>query len=491
MKKLIVSLTLSVLFVSTLHAEENTKKKQVELYADCPNYCAFREMEKNCHGIAFKETKEKKDKKKIKYHYTHWSDLRKGCVNNRIPFYEFISEKEVVAACPCDGLPKLAAPPDKDLDLSEGTRQELIALKKKIGKWARCAPDPLTIDYKNDQAPYTPEQSDSCVEMKKRGENPYIVLGGCHTEGNHQCTYYGNTNNYAGPLCYAGDLDRCDDMLKNMEPDTGAWHRSAFQRRTILAERGQSMFSRDEFVGIMLYFIKTKDKASAEKWMRFIHNNPEIPSTLLGKLNKVMSICPPLPDQKPEGVTDFQWEEMQPDDRCEMRGDSWATMYKVYEYLGFSDDELKSISKKIYRKMKINNPIGAIVADISARTVKEVGYEQGNQATNVLILQATGHGDNPIVKDAARVINERSGFESAYYHFLDKRKPTEYGAHLIKKYCPETMPDYKNPPHGGQGIAAGGFFDFAVHYHKGVASGWQANMPTGHECIAWINLYLQ
>lgn len=463
--------------------------KEVELYADCPNYCAFREFEKNCHGIAFKAISD--EGKKIKYHYTHWSDSRKGCVNNRIPFYDFISEEKVKNACPCVGLPEKSPPPDKDQDLSEKTRQELIALKKKILSWAPCAPDPLTIDYSNDQTPYGPKAVKSCDEMKKKGEPGYIVLGGCHTDGNHQCTYYGNTNNYAGPLCAAGDMDRCADVLKNQDPETGAWHRSAFQKRTILAERGQPMFSRDEFVGIMLYFIQTKDKVAAEKWMKFVAENPEIKSTLLGNLNKVISICPPLPDKKPDELTDFQWQEMQPDDRCEMRGDSWATMYKVYKYIGFSDDELKSISKKMYRKMRVNDPIGAIIANISTRTVKEVGYEQGNQATNVLILQLTGHGDNPIVKDAARVINDRSGYESAYYHYLDKRKPTEYGAYLIKKYCPENKPDYQNPPHGGQGIAAAGFFDFAVHYFNGVASGWEANMPTGHECLGWINFYLK
>lgn len=481
-----LNLILSLLMMG--HAQA----KEVELYADCYNYCAFREFENNCHGIAFKHIKDKgTPKQKQTFFYTHWSKLRKGCVNNRLPTYDFISEKEVMAACTCEGLPKLGPLPDKDAPMTEETRQELIALKKKIQNWAPCAPDPMTLDYKDDQHPYGPSDVKSCEEMKKKGERGYMVLGGCHTEGEAQCTYFGNTNYFAGPLCFFGDMDMCDDILKNLDPETGGWHRSAFQRRTILAERGQSLFSRDEFIGIMLYFIKTKDKANAEKWMRFIDKNPEIPSFLLGKFNKVMNICPPLPNEKPAELTDFQWEEMQPDDRCEMRGDSWATMYKVYQYLGFSDDELKSISKKIYKKMKMNNPIGAIIANISARTVKAVSYEQGDQASNILIMQATGHGDHPIVKDAARLINERAEYDNPYYHYIDKRKATEYGAYLIKKYCPETAPNYKNPPHGGRGVAAAGFFDFEMHFFQGVRNGWEASMPTGHDCIGWINMMLQ
>lgn len=459
------------------------KDKSMEIYADCSNYCAFKEFENNCHGIAFKEKYNVNGEEKANYYYTQAS--KDGCGYN----LRSIKRAEIDARCPCEDTPPAGELPDKEVAMSEQTKEELKALKEKISQWVPCAPDPLTIPVPaDDQKHYTPKDLKACKEMS----DPYLVLGGCFegTYFNH-CSYYGNTNNYAGPLCYAGDELACETVKKNQNPETGAWYRSAYERRFPFAIRGQSLFSRDEFVGIMLYLVKTKDKVAAEKWLRFIANNPKKPMTGLGKLVKVFDICPPFPGPRPPHIPEDVWKRMQSDDRCEMRPDSWATMYKVYRYLGFSNKELKAIDKEIYRTMRLSNPLNGISSYLSSAFVPAVGYEQGNQATNILILRAVGT-ESSLLDSAAKLMDKRSGYESPYYHYLAQgNKATEYGAYLIKKYCPEKQPNYVNPPQGGIATPAAGFFDYAVHYFMGKEDGWQANLPTGHECVGWINLYLK
>lgn len=477
-----MKLVVALLF--TMFSRPAQAEVKVELYADCANYCSFQEFEDNCHGIAFKRV----SNDGTKFLYTHATD--EGCTYDRLPYYHFISREEVNKACTCEGIQKAPALPDKESAMSEDTAKKLVELQNTIKKWAICAPDPLTIQPKDELHPFKAEDTESCQAMKEKGKQGYLYLGGCSVEHPEYCTYYGNTNNYSGPLCFAGDMDRCEEVRKSQDPETGAWYRNAFQRRFPESERGQPLFSRDEFIGVMLYLLKTNDKTAAEKWMRFIDNNAEKRSSILGALDRVVDICPQHRAERPSHIPESEWTEMQTDDRCEMRPDSWGTMYRVYEKLGFSDRELKKISKKLYWKMRLNTPINAITANLSARTVKDVGYEQGNQATNILILRALGMDRNGILKDASDVIDRRSGYESPYYHWLAQDgKATEYGAALIRKYCPLTMPQYGNTPNG-LGVPSASFFDFGVHYFGGVEAGWQKVLPTGHECIGWINLYL-
>lgn len=450
-----------------------------ELYVDCKNYCAFRDFKNNCHGIAFKK---KKNNGKFDYKYTHFSELFNSCSNG----LKNIPIKKVNQLCDCSSLPEIGPIPDREEPLKDATAADLIELRDKISRWAPCAPNPFKLDIPvNDQEPLTQKDLRAC----STDPEGYPVLGGCYQGGVQSCTYYGNTNNYAGPFCLFGDQQMCNAIKMSQDPITGGWHRSAFQRRFIESERGQPTFSRDEFLGIMLYFVKTKDKNAAKKWMQFIEKNPKKYLTGLGKTIKVYNICPPHKAVKPPYISDRDWQRIQADDRCEMRGDSWATMYKVYRYIGFTNKDLQQISKGIYHKMRTYYLSGNLISNLSSRFVPAIGYEMGNQATNILLLKFAGD-DSLVLNNAAHLINKRTGFESPYYHYLDKG-PTEYGAYLIKKYCPSEQPNYQKPEQGGIGRAAASYFDSAIHYYGGIKDNWETNLPTGHECIGWINLYLQ
>lgn len=459
----------------------------IEFKVDCGNHCAFREFEKNCHGAYFKLTNGNSRPEFILANYDSGIDQCLALSYNP-PAFRKVKLEEVQKLCDCSQLPPLPALPNKSAPMSSSTIEDLKELRALNETWAPCAPDPLIIATPADeQHPLKDSDLDSCQNMKREGKAGYVMLG-CEELSSPDCTYHGNTNNYSGPLCFAGEADRCDDIKKSQDPVTGGWYRNAYQRRFPNSERGQSLFSRDEFLGVMLYLAKTKDKVAAEKWMRFIDKNPKIGSTV-AKSIKVLSICPPRPSTKPPEVSDAEWKAMLPNDSCEFRGDTYGSMYRTYRHIGFSDKELKSFSKHIYRMMKISNPITNLTAELSTHFVPAVGYEQGNQASNLLLLFNIGWKNNKTLQRSASTINRRSSFESPYYHYLEYG-PTEYGAHLIKKYCLRAPPVFGPFPDGWH-LPSASYFDSSVHYFGGKTWEWLIHTPNGHECIGWINLYLK
>jgi len=426
---------LALLFFLSASSEAKTT---YELYADCANHCAFREFPDNCHGIAFKSSRNGEND----ILYTSFLKPLNACFYARPPYYKTIKMGEVKQVCNCDHLPVLPTLPDPDAPMTEQTRNELIALKERIEEWAPCATDPMRITPVNEDGKFSITDQGVCKNMK----NGYIVLGGCEQGMDPSfCVFYGNTNNIAGPYCLAGDLDRCKDVALAQDPTTGAWYRNAYQRRDPLSERGQPLFSRDEFLGVMLYLAKTKDKDSAMKWMQFIEKNPR--KFLSGPKKdikiKVYNICPSHGvNEKPESITDKQWEDMQPDDRCEMRPNDWVAMYETYKHIGFTDQDLKSMSAGIYARMLATKPIMSVTSLVSAGTVPARNYQLALQATMILLYREIGFKGN------------------------------------------------LNPPQGGRGTPSAAYFDSASHTFGGINNGYETNLPIGHDCIGWINLYL-
>jgi hypothetical protein len=462
-------------------------KTTYELYSDCSNHCTFRDFENNCHGIAFKTNR----KGEADIHYTAYSRILDSCYIARPPYFKTIKMSEVRKACPCNDLPAIPRLPAFNTPMSENSRNELVALKEQISNWAPCATDPMKINPVSEDGRFSPADQGVCKNMS----NGYLVLGGCEPGMNSRfCVFYGNTNNVAAPYCLAGDLDRCKDIALAQDPKTGAWYRNAYQRRDPLSERGQPLFSRDEFLGIMIYLAKTKDQESARKWMQFVERNPKKYMTGLKRdlKFKVYNICPSLGvDQKPDSITDEQWENMKADDRCEMRPHDWAAMYATYKYIGISDEELKSISQGIYARMIATKPIMAITSLVSSATVPERSYQLALQATMILLYREIGYKGNQLLDASARLINERTAKDNPYYHYLAMgNRATEYGAALIKKFCASEKPNYLHPPQGGLGTPSAAFFDSANHTFGGLNNGYEANLPIGHDCIGWINFYL-
>ena len=196
-------------------------------------------------------------------------------------------------------------------------------------------------------------------------------------------------------------------------------------------------------------------------------------------------------NEKPESITDKQWEDMQPDDRCEMRPNDWVAMYETYKHIGFTDQDLKSMSAGIYARMLATKPIMSVTSLVSAGTVPARNYQLALQATMILLYREIGFKGNAVLDATARLIDERTAKDSPYYHYLAKgNQATEYGAKLIQKFCPAEKPNYLNPPQGGRGTPSAAYFDSASHTFGGINNGYETNLPIGHDCIGWINLYL-
>ena len=453
---------------------------------DCDNYCAFQDKPDNCQGIRFR------DQKNNSYSYAYSLGEVGVCIDT---YGNHISLAEIKNKCDCKNAPHVEGDltVDMTLPMKDTSKTELIALKKSIQSWTMCAPDPSTIKSADPLHPFKGSDLESCEKMKSEGKEGYIVLADCDQFDDSKCGYYGNTNNIAGPYCLAGDEDRCRDIKKNQDPVTGAWYRNAYQLRFPETERGQPLFSRDEVLGIMLYFVKTKDKEAALKWLGFLAKNKKN-SSLLGKLVSVPNICPAHAATKPSDIDDQTWANMQADDRCEMRPDSWGQFYLVLKFIGVTDDEIKDISESLYYNMWANYHLVDSINLVSASTVPAKGpgsYQLALQATASLLLHAIGASDNAdLLNQTAKIVDDRSEHTSPYYRYLALgMKSSEYGAQLIKRFCPTNRPSYGQKPDGAYS-AAGDYFDSGVQYFGGKDAYHSKDESAGYDCIAWINFYL-
>lgn len=455
---------------------------------ECANFCAFSEFENHCQGVRFKLTDTTSGESKIVY--TIWNRLQKTCTAwTRTPLPYSMSPSEADALCKCP--PQSSKPPKRDEPISDPSKNELLELRSKIETWSMCAPDPLTHTPNSPSVPFLPHEVMSCASMKDEGITGYMIPGGCVAGQLQNCSYYPNTNNLSGVFCFAGNTDRCEEVRKSQDPVTGAWYRNAYQRLFPDTEMGQPLFSRDEFMGVMFYLLKTRDRVAAEKFMRFLGNNPKKPLTYSQGLIHVVDICPQRPKEKPPEIPDSNWTDMLSDDRCEMRPPTWAMMAATYEAIGFTPAELKRISPFIYKKMKRNKvfiTLGARTLSNTAPAVGGAAYESALQAGANWIATATGHGSKRILR-AQGDINRRTGYISPYFHYLASGgRATEYGAYLIKKYCPVTLP-YAGPVPGGIAAPAASFFDMGMRSFGGLNEYGIQSTPTGHDCLAWIDLY--
>jgi hypothetical protein len=481
-----------ILFFFSVQPMLAAAAKTVELSPECDNYCAFSEFGKHCQGVRFKFTEDSNGVSSSYYLYSVYNRLLDKCVaSKRIPMPHIADLAEVEGICKCG--PAGNAPPKMGTPLTDATKAKLILLRDQIRAWAPCAPDPLSHDPGSLLQPFRPDEVKSCREMKANGQKGYLIPGGCTDSYLPACTYYGNTNNLSGVFCFAGDLERCDEVKSGQDPKTGAWYRNAYQRLYPDSEQGQPLFSRDEFMGVMFYLLKTKDRDAALKYLRFLSENPKKPFSFGKGLIKVFDICPQRPKEKPPGVPDSAWTEMLSDDRCEMRPSTWGMMAIVYEGIGISLTEIRAISPEIAKKLKRNRKFATLGARILSGVAPPVGgaaYESALQAGANWIPKILGMGSANLLK-AQKNIDRRTGFISPYFHFLGQNEvPDEYGAYLIQKYCPKDQP-YSGPLPGGHfALPAASFFDMGMRSFGGVNEYGIKSEPMGHECIAWINLYL-
>lgn len=88
---------------------------------------------------------------------------------------------------------------------------------------------------------------------------------------------------FSGLLCFSGEQIGCK-AVKNSQSDNGQWYRSP-RRKISKGGSSKANFSRDQMLGLMLYFVKTKDKNSAERWWKWV--NRKSPRTVCSNNDNV------------------------------------------------------------------------------------------------------------------------------------------------------------------------------------------------------------
>lgn len=84
---------------------------------------------------------------------------------------------------------------------------------------------------------------------------------------------------FNGLLCYSGSRDGCKAVRDSQDKESGQWYRSPLHiSREDLECNGvpQVPFSKDMFLGVLLYLCTTKDKEAAKKWYKWMHDEDPI-----------------------------------------------------------------------------------------------------------------------------------------------------------------------------------------------------------------------
>jgi hypothetical protein len=485
---LILSLFSFFLFLSPAHAG---------WILNCENYCAFREFSPNCQGIYWQYSDGYRG-------YSEWSPQYNGCLEKRTITTDVsqLSSHLITPnyiSCNC-GTPSVYPPAQSLQPISQTTRDKLALLRDQIRTWTTCAPAPTSATPLNNPIKFNDIKS--CRQLKLENKvTSFFKINRCEyglSAWNHDCEYHGDLPGAVFWMCLAGDTDRCNDIKRAQNPTTGAWFRNDHQRLDFRAGRDQPLFSRDHTLGALGYLVATADKPAALKWLTFIRDNPKI----LGMHN----ICPPRPNvPKPPELTQLQWDNMLPDDRCDVRMNLWGLFYLVYKYIGFTDAELQSISSGIYNAMMFAKTIDLGTLSLTADTVPSAGagaYQIQLVADEIQIRLAAGQSYSDLSNIINKVNNRTSKIQPRYHFLANNRVATEYGAYLIQKYCRPQRPSYGYWSNSGNQSAIfenaptgkwywGGSIDSGSYQYFGSYDAYDRRwLENGHECINWINLYL-
>ena len=466
---------------------------------DCGNHCNFSEFSHNCQGVYYLYSDGTKS-------YSSWSSNYAACQETGLlqANTHIISPNLVQCGCPA---PVTTPPANTSAALSSTTRNQLELLRAQVQGWAVCAPDPAGNFSDIFVSPLSYKSLNTCQYFRKhRMKNVNISVGGCYPglqgfldTGWHQCTFSGDQLSNTAENCVYGDKDRCTDMKDAQDPVTGMWYRNGFTRRHPETSLGQPLFSRDALDGLVAYIAATHDKESLRKWLVFVRNNVKSPP--IGLFN----ICPPRPNiPKPPTVSQQDWDGMLFDDRCGLEPVAAGQVYQVALAAGLTNADMSAIGTDLYSVLTSGWATYYPTTLGEAETAPALGgpsYQIGDVADSISISMVAGSANNPTLLSASQAINNRTDMLNPFYHFLaNNRVPTEYGAYLINKYCKAPRPDwgvwFDSGWAGQGGNSTGAWYDaepfIAGNYQY--AGGWgpygQKMLPIGHECIAFLNMYL-
>jgi hypothetical protein len=167
----------------------------------------------------------------------------------------------------------------------------------------------------------------------------------------------------AGFLCLFGMRERCEDVRNSQAPD-GRFYRA----RQYIGVSHVNAFSRDHFNGVMAYYIATRDRDSADRYLSYLENHQ------------------------------FKLCEKATDDRCDMKPDTWGILGRVYRANGWSTH------RRLARKMRWGMRMDGV--GIVAGSFSSLGFESVLPAWTA-ILRKELNAENAWVRLAMRIAVRR------------------------------------------------------------------------------------
>jgi hypothetical protein len=462
---------------------------------DCNNHCFFSDIQPNCQGVYWKG-----DDGPFHKIYSSWNNNLKGCLATDAEAVASFLIKPSQISCNC-ATPTSYPPADKSAPLTAATREKLEILRAQVHGWTPCAPDPAGT-YPDIFKPIGYKNINTCQFFRKRDlPRLYIHAEGCYNGLNGWvsdwpgCNYNGDQLAETNALCLSGDKDACDQIKDAQDPITGAWYRNSFMRRHPVTTHFQPAFSRDQMLGMLSYFIVSKDKAAATKWLQFVKNNGTAP---WGAGVRLKNLCPPRANvPKPDNISQEHWDKQLAGDSCAIVPDAWGIIYYVLIHMGFSARELSSIDRELYELMVAGKMGMDSSINIVAATVPWANYQMGRAFDAAHQRLLTGGGSS--IRAALSTMNERTSKLNPLYHVIAEGKPTEYGAYLVRKYCTAGRPNWgfwfangfaRENNNSGYWMLGRSYAYTNYNYAGGHGKYGEPILPTGDDCLTFLNYYL-
>jgi hypothetical protein len=202
-------------------------------------------------------------------------------------------------------------------------------------------------------------------------------------------------------LCYSGYQKSCEAIKNSMEA-SGRWRRSPLHVNKPVVE-GSGSFSKDQTLGLLLYFVVTNDSSGAKKWFNWVKKFSS------RSFPRVLKVC-----EK---------------NHCTISPTLFSLMYKVWKKLGLSP----STNMKLFKGQTDESILIAQTKNIKP------GYELHLKAVTSVLLNFLGRDLNRLNQT---IYNKQK--ENPFYQYLIKKDFSKIKIDLLDKCKVITSPDYIN-----------------------------------------------
>lgn len=264
---------------------------------------------------------------------------------------------------------------------------------------------PIPDNHSDDKDPNT-TSGDSQEPLRLAMEYWYSFAPRCEGYPAKELCDDGDSTLFNGLLCFSGISLGCEAVAQAQDAE-GRWWRSP---RRVVDNLGESnSFSRDMALGVVFYLLATKDIERAELWLQWIeHHRPCVITNLDGRcaLPGLHRLCTDDDDQ-----------------RCTITPNLWATLDRLWAYIGLEPTSLMKQYRDIDRDLLENG----------AETI-EAGYQLHLHSLQLWVRKVTGHfGDE--AEKAVRIIAEREE-KNPFFRYLNGDVDQEV-TELLLELCPK------------------------------------------------------